>query len=374
MLSFKNKLAKNYINAIGWSTKNKYVLIESDDWGAVRMPSTEVFNILKNENIEVDKFSFDRNDSVESEDDFNAMYTSLLKFKDCKGNNPVITAYSVVANPNFEKIEASGKKEYHNETVLETYKRSDKTKNVPNLIKIGMEKNIYVPQFHGREHIHVRRYMEAINSQSKKELLAFENHAIISSKLKDSTDRYPKDYFKGFGYSDSSEHAELEAIHRDGLKIFEEIFGFPSISFVAQGTVFGDHLLEMLSEQGVKLVGGQQQMPNSSNGYKTVDKYWGTKNKFNQLYWRRNCLFEPARNQDLNWVDKCLEEMQIAFRWGKPAVISTHRENFIGSIREENRVESLRKLETLFEETLKRWPDVQFISTAKLAEIMLEEK
>ena len=92
------------------------------------------------------------------------------------------------------------------------------------------------------------------------------------------------------------------------------------------------------------------------------------KNKFNQLHWRRNCLFEPSRNQNFDWVGKCLSEIEIAFRWGKPAVISAHRENFIGSIFEENRLQSLEKLELLLTKVFQKWPNVQFINSAQLAE------
>lgn len=374
MLSIKEKLVKNYVNAIGWSTDHKYVIIESDDWGAVRMPSREVLDSLIKNNIPVDKFSFDKNDALESEEDMLALFNSLNKFIDKKGNHPIITAYSVVANPDFEKIEASNNQEYHYETILETYNRSNHTKRVPELIRKGIDENIFIPQFHGREHIHVKRYMEAINSNSEKEQVAFKNRAIISSHSTTCTKPYLPDYFKGFDYTTAAEYSEIETIHRDGLRIFKEIFGFNSISFVAQGGVWGDHLLQMMGDEGVKLVGGQQQVPQIGGGYKVVNKFWGSRNAYKQMHWRRNCRFEPARDRNFDWVNYCLDEMQIAFRWGKPAVISSHRENYIGSIFEENRIDTLHKLEILLAEILRRWPDVEFITTAQLAEIMLYKK
>src|SRR5690554_6896289 len=129
MLTFKEKIIKNTINAIGWRSNLKYVLIESDDWGAIRMPSRNIFELLKSKNIEVDKFSFDRNDSVESEEDLKALFHSIEKFRDENGNHPVLTAYHVVANPDFDKIEASDRKEYYYETILDTYARQPHTKN-----------------------------------------------------------------------------------------------------------------------------------------------------------------------------------------------------------------------------------------------------
>ena len=69
MFTFKQKLAKNYINALGWKTKQKYLVIESDDWGAVRMPSKKVYNKLVKSNIPVNK---------------DLMYFISVSFK-CKG-------------------------------------------------------------------------------------------------------------------------------------------------------------------------------------------------------------------------------------------------------------------------------------------------
>ena len=65
--------------------------------------------------------------------------------------------------------------------------------------------------------------MEAINSDSKKEQLAYSTQAIISTFGKDDLKPYKKDYFKGFDYDTEQETKEIEEIHRDGLKLFKEI-------------------------------------------------------------------------------------------------------------------------------------------------------
>jgi len=374
MLSFKEKLNKNIINFIGWKSNKKYLLIESDDWGTIRMPSIQVCDTLKKNNIDVNKFSFDKQDSLESKQDLESLFKSLTSVKDINGNPAVLTAYHVVANPNFEEIENNSRTKYVYETILNTYKRNAHTRDTFEAIQQGMKMGIYVPQFHGREHIQVKRWIEAINSESTKEQLAFDNRAIIWTGASNDKSPYKKDYFKGFDYETEEEAKDVEAIHRDGLRLFQEIFGMKSVTFTAQGSVWGDHLLPMLHEEGVKLIGGQQLHPDGRGGYKVINKYWGTKNKLGQVHWRRNCLFEPARNQKFDWVTKCLNEIEIAFRWGKPAVISSHRENFIGSIFDENRTQSLEKLELLLKKVLQKWPDVQFISSAQLADIMLQTK
>jgi hypothetical protein len=370
MFFLKQKLAKNYVNSRGWRTNQKYIVIESDDWGAIRMPSLEVYNTFLDNKVPVNESPIDKLDSLESSDDLKALYYSLGKFTDNKGNHPILTAFHVVANPDFEKIEASNRKDYHFETIFETYKRCKATENVSKLIFEGIEKGIYLPQSHGREHIHVKRWMEAIISDSEKEHLAFKNKAIISTPSKKCNNPYLENYFAGQDYSDESEYKEIEKNIEEGLNIFEDLFGFKSLTFTPQGGFWGDHILKVLSKNGVLLACGQQAAPDFNKSHKVVNKFWGQKNDFGQFYYRRNVLFDPFYNQDLDWVNKALKDIEIAFFWNKPAVISTHRANFTGSIFEENRIKSLDKLELLLSLLLKKWPDVQFISSQRLAEIM----
>ena len=100
------KLIKNLSNLSGWSTKRQLVLIESDDWGSIRMPSLEVKDkmILKGVpmgNLERQRYT--NFDTLAGKDDFEVLFESLSSVKDFKGNSPKLTAVSVGANPDFEK-------------------------------------------------------------------------------------------------------------------------------------------------------------------------------------------------------------------------------------------------------------------------------
>jgi hypothetical protein len=366
MLTLKEKLAKNYINARGWKTNQKYLIIESDDWGAIRMPSREVYEEFIKNKIPVDQFSFDKNDSLESVDDLTALFESLSKFQDSSGNPAVLTAFHVVANPNFEAIEANGKKNYVYETILDSYSRSQHTQKSFELIQQGMAKGLYIPQSHGREHIHVKRWMEAINSGSFKENLCFDNKAIIWSKSKMNDVEYQKNYFAGQDYSDEREFQFIEENISDGFKLFEQIFGMKSKTFTPQGGFFGDHILKLLSENDINLIPGKQFHPQSNGTHKLINHYWGRFSSYEQFYYRRNVLFEPGYDQNVDWAEKALKDIEICYRWGKPAVISSHRVNFIGSIFEENRDKSLKQLEKLLTMALLKWPDIKFISSADM--------
>jgi hypothetical protein len=73
-------------------------------------------------------------------------------------------------------------------------------------------------------------------------------------------------------------------------------------------------------------------------------------------------------------VNECLGDIASAFRWHKPCVISSHRVNYIGCIDEKNADEGLRKLDELLKEIIKRWPDVEFMTSTELGDIIRKEK
>ena len=52
--NLKSKIIVNLSNVKGWRTKRHIVVIESDDWGSVRMSSLESFERLKAAGVPVD--------------------------------------------------------------------------------------------------------------------------------------------------------------------------------------------------------------------------------------------------------------------------------------------------------------------------------
>jgi len=374
-MNINKLLRKNLISIPGWRTDRRIVVIESDDWGSIRMPSRQVYDKLVSKGIPVDKHYFLKYDALESENDLSALFEVLLSFKDKNGNNPSITANAVVANPDFEKIIESGKSAYFFEPITETYKKYPGRARTLELWKeTGMDQRLLWPQFHGREHLHVKRWMEAIRSDDRWEREGFENKVLLGLKSKEQHVG-KQDYMAAFGYSDNSEWEDLDKIACQGLELFTKIFGFPSTSFVAPCSIKGDHLDETLHNNGIKYHQcGQQYMPARSGSLKVINRLWGQQNSLGQVYWRRNCTFEPSRNWNYDWVNSCMSEINIAFRWGKPAVVNSHRVNFMGEIFPENRTNTNKQLSELLSRILKKWPDVEFLTSDQLGDIIMKSR
>ena len=73
-----------------------------------------------------------------------------------------------------------------------------------------------------------------------------------------------------------------------------------------------------------------------------------------------------------DWVGSCLKEVETSFFWHKPAIISSHRVNYIGWINPANRDRGLALLDELLNRLIKLWPDVEFMTSVELGDLISE--
>jgi hypothetical protein len=98
---------------------------------------------------------------------------------------------------------------------------------------------------------------------------------------------------------------------------------------------------------------------------------FGQKNTFGHVYYLRNVKFEPV--QESYNFNKVLFEIKAAFTMKKPAVISTHRVNYIGEIEVNNKDKNLKELSKLLKTIIKHHPDAIFISSTELGNMIRED-
>ena len=111
--NIKRNITRQIINIPGWRTNRKIVVFESDDWGSIRMPSKDVYQKLLKSGIIVDKGQYCKYDSLATENDLSLLFDVLTSVKDKNGNAGIITANTLVANPDFEKIKESDFTSYY---------------------------------------------------------------------------------------------------------------------------------------------------------------------------------------------------------------------------------------------------------------------
>ncbi len=373
-MTLKSLLGRYYTNLRGWRSNRKIVVIESDDWGSIRMPSREVYEKCLKSDYRVDQVAYERYDSLASEDDLELLYQLLTSFKDIQGRNPVITANCVVANPDFDKIEEDNFTTYHYESITETFKRYPEHHNCLKLWKEGMQAGIFHPQFHAREHLNVSLFMEALQNGDPDALFGF--HHSMPGCMKKGPEVLGNYYVEATKYSSPGDKEEKLSIFLEGLDLFESMFGFHSKSIIPPNYIWSQDFNEAVLHKGVKYFQGLRKIceprTDANANAKCIDVYQGMMNQLGQTYLVRNAMFEPSLfKQELSDpIAACLSEMDIAFRMRKPAIIGSHRLNYVGFIDPANRDRTLQMLHELLSSAQKRWPDLEFLSSDELGEIM----
>ncbi|WP_124640007.1 hypothetical protein [Amniculibacterium aquaticum] len=359
-----NNASINAQNILGKKINQKVLVIESDDWGSIRMSSSQAYTNLLNNGISVDKCPYNRFDNLETNNDLEAIYDLLFSLRD-KNNNPLkITANTIVANPDFEKIKSSNYQKYFYEDFTATYKRLN-NQDTFNTFLQGKNNNLFIPQLHGREHLQVNLWLDKLKEGDKETLFAFDNEVYGHPTKLFSTNK--QSFLSAYHYRNmNDEHQMLQSIDEATL-MFEKFFGFKSESFIAPRYIWNDNIEERLSENNVKYIQGVivQNIP-KDDFYRKKINLFGKQNRLNQTYITRNVFFEPSLNPKFNWVADALKRINVAFKWNKPAVISMHRLNFMGSLNEDNRKNNLMLLKNLITEVKRLHPDVVFKSTNEL--------
>jgi hypothetical protein len=361
---------KRYLqNSPGIRTKRKLVVIESDDWGSILMPNKSIYSKLKKSGYKPENNPYFKYDALASETDLEALFQVLNSVKDSKNRPAILTANCVVANPNFEKIKENNYEKYFWEPFTTTLKSYPNHANSFQLWQEGMCNKVFRPQSHGREHLNVCQWMRSLKNQDVDLHQAFDFNMIhINSTAHEN--RF--NYMAALDYFSTEEKNEKPYIIEEGLIEFERVFNYKSLSFIANCYKWDKIIEKKLSELGVKYLQGitSQVLPvlkkNGDSKQIFVKHYFGQKNNFGQRYLIRNAFFEPSLDSKKDWLNDCLKRIDIAFKCKKPAIIGSHRLNYIGFIDENNRTKNLKKLNILLKEIVKRWPTVEFVSTDEL--------
>lgn len=367
----KQKLKSILLNAPGSRIKQKVVLFESDDWGAIRCPDKQNYQTFKNFFGSYFKSPYLRYDTLASNEDLNNLFDVLTNHKDYLGNPAQITFNTIVSNPDFDKIQEAEFRSYYRESFTDTLLRFSSHDKSFEIWKKAISEGLMYPQFHGREHVNVPRWMAGLKNGDKNLQKAFDcrtwsvPHELMNSSVRlqaslDYQDERPTEYI--------NEYIE------EGLKDFENIFGFASKTFIPPNFVMDDEARNIAQEFGIKAFQGMKyrvfpKAVKKDVGVSRIRRNFVLKTPPLELI--RNCVFEPSLNGNPeNEMLKCLKQVSEAFNWGKPAIITVHRLNFIGTIDKINREHNLKIFNKLLGEITSRWPDVKFINSSDILDLI----
>lgn len=370
---FRNIVGRHWHNIPGWSTNRKIVVFESDDWGSIRMPSREVYELFRSKGYPVEHRPFELFDTLETKEDLLYLYDTLLRYRDKNGNHPVFTAFYIMTNPDFVRIKNSGFLEYYSEPFYETIDKYYGSKNLLSLLNQGISEGVFSPQFHGNSHFNIRAWLRLLRQGHSDTLLAFQNGMVgITSK---ENPQIGNQLMVALCYENDTDIEEQKKEIKEGCNIFEKIFGYRPRSFVAPCYTWSEQIEPTLLKEGIEFLHGAKYQLNACKGnvkQKTKKHITGEKNEHGQIYLIRNIYFEPSTDNNRDWVTYVLNNIKTAFFWKKPAIISSHRLNYVGRIQPENRKKNIKLLNTIISNIVSTWPEVEFFSSTELGDLIKE--
>jgi hypothetical protein len=362
---------------IGWKTNRKIIVFSVDDYGNVRLNSKEARANMDQAGMKIYS-RFDLLDTLETKEDLAQLYEVLSSIKDKNGRHVVFTPFALPCNINFEKMAQENFEQFHYETLPETYEKLSQQQpdvylGAWDLWKEGIEKGFLKPQFHGREHLNLAIFKDKLKKNDFQLLTALKNNSFTSI---DDEDYPAMSSMAAFDFWDVEDNKVLIKMLEDGLSLFEKVYGYPSSYFTPP--VFSIHhsLFSTLKQNGIQFI-DLALIRNEHQGFNRFKKsfnFIGKKTKEGLTILVRNVVFEPTEDRGIDWVDFTMKQISTAFRWNKPAIISSHRVNFCGHIDPKNREKGLSTLKRLLQEIVKKWPDVEFMSADELGECLKKSK
>jgi len=331
LLAFRQSLLRLWREPM---LKQPVVIIESDDWGPG--PDQQVIRLQE----------------------INAM---LSRYQDNTGRCPVMTVGIVLSVPDRAAIQRDGFERYRRLTLANPHCHALLT-----VLQDGAQQRVLALQLHGMEHLwppafmrlaqqgnEVRRWLRQVGDTETETLPpAVQSRWIDGSTLP----------------SLPLEPSAIQAAVQEEIAAFTELFSQSPTVAVPPTFIWTPEVERAWAAGGIRFVvtpGRRYTGRNPQGQPANVDRQMlnGEIGDGGVRYLVRDIYFEPTFGHQ---AERALMEIRKRYRLGRPALLETHRFNFLGEKSVHQR--SLHELERLLSSLLRELPDVRFMSAEELGE------
>jgi len=364
-----------YLDYKSFKTKRHLVIIESDDWGSLRTKNKASRDKLNAIQPRIKNDVYTQFDSIATHQDLEALFEVLLSVKDRNGNPACVTVNVCTANPDFDKIKASAYEQFFYKPFSETLDEYSTNTSLFKTWQKGIDEGFFKPQLHGREHVHGLAWLKELKTGNRNLLKAFEQETWGIPYIANTTKRRRNLQASLDHYGIENEEEFQNQWVLDSCDIFKKAFGYAPKSFIPPAYTWHTGIHKSLKSSGIQTIQGMklQYKPNhqKQTHYKKIPHYTGQMDRHSGIiYTIRNAYLEPASQPDINWVDLTLKGIENAFKNKQPAIIGSHRINFIGRLDVQHRDKNLKMLKRILKQIVNKYPDVEFIDSGQLADIL----
>ncbi len=372
MLNLANS-AKDLLSLAGYRSPQNIIVFESDDWGGIRIPSSEALEELQGKYPDLPLDHYQIYDGLESAEDLALLGDTLRRFE-TKSGFPKFTLNYATANPVFDMriIEDEELSPFSYEPITDTFERYDGSDSALNYyLNNPSSSSCFLAQLHAREHLNVTRWMQGARN------IDHQRDAFMLGVLGFNTEKYNS----MDPLNTSNVLVNRTQYITDAAKLFKEQFGFVSSSFIPPCYVINGDDYEVLSRVGVETIQGAWLMnrPKPDGSLSRRLSVPGKINRYSQVQLVRNCSFEPSKYffhalDEEESVTRAMAEISAALKRKQPAIICSHRVNFTSRISKANRDYSLRCLNKLLNRIVEEVEDPVFMFSDQLGKAIREAK
>lgn len=342
-MTIAQRVSRRLRSWANWRCQEPIVVIESDDWCLYRRRCDHLV-------AQFGEASEWAQESLETKDDLDALADVLRRHRAC------VTANVVVANPDSERIAASGFTEYSDVAIDVGLNPGLLTK-----FKNMMGEGLLVPQYHARRHLSPSLWLKDLQADEPgARLLLKEGVGPALAFRKGSSRRYHAEYLD---WPNNREYTcdEILGFLKPGLEIFQRVFGMASVSTIAPAYMFGSQAVRAWRAAGLKYIQGANYrlMPRNGSGEVVHSCYIGQK-ATDLLMLARHVKFEPRPQRPQHGWKHAFAAAQSLIDRNIPVIIDTHRINYTGQFREHG-LRSIDQLLTGFDSL-----GVKYLSTVEL--------
>lgn len=276
----------------------------------------------------------------------------LDRHRDCVGRLAVLTANLVMAVPDVEAIVASGYGRYARRT-LDCFPEGVAA------LRAGRAAGTLCPQLHGLDHLHADGLLERARAGDEQVLAWLAAGGLDWEALPSPLQGH---YVNGSVLPTRPVSPEAQAaLVFGGVAAFTDLWGVPPTSAVAPCYLWDDATEEAWAAAGVRYIqtAGYRCTGRDGSGRYVQDPPWlapGDRATAGPRYLVRNVMYEPrdGRGEEGAW-----EALTQRLAEAQPAVLSTHRYNYMG----EGAAAALAGLDGLLGRARARYPALRFLAS-----------
>ena len=280
----------------------------------------------------------------------------LGRHRDHTGRAPVMTLGVILAGPDTRRIAAHGCRRYERSMLAEPVRAA---------LQEGVRQGVFALQLHGMEHFWPPALIAAAERQGPV-------RAWLCAAPFPATEALPAALQSRWidGSALPSKELPVEAIERaacEEAKAFEQTFGnAPSVA-VPTTFIWTPAVEQAWARAGLRVVvtpGRRYGSRDAAGRPVRADAAFhnAQHSTTGMMYLVRDDYFEPSFGHG---AERGLAALAAKTRAGQPALLETHRANFLGEAGKAER--SLAELDRLLAAALARWPALRFMSSAELA-------